>query len=194
LTTKRDQKLEALATVLREIEGVRYVSRQGITRQRVTDADIPSIAIEEQRTQFIVLQRIGKRRVVEVRDTLVLELRTREERNEGREGNHSTKRDAFQNAVLGLLWGNPTLVCQLEGESEPTAHAKDVAGPSDPESRYLPTSTGSTSALLTIVASHEDVFDESTYTAWLSASFTAYARDEVGEDDSARPEINVDLT
>ncbi len=123
----REQALEALKTVLQGVPGVRFVDRQTITEELVSDAQLPAILVDETRTEYKWNERHG-RRALGARLGVTLDLQVRaQRRTDGPGANVSTIREAFAFAVIEHLTNNPELRCQLTNEPNETPHVQDCA-------------------------------------------------------------------
>lgn len=163
-TSSRERLLEALASALRSLEGVKYVSRQAITPDLLSDAQLPAIIIDESNARYRWLERHGER-CAEVSNALVLDLQVRAKRNPNAPGgNPSTVREAFVAAVIAHLAHHATLTVQLPGEDEPCAHARDVASQFDVQ--FVAAPSPYARALITIRADTYDHFDSRARTNW----------------------------
>lgn len=178
--SQRDRMLDALVAVLQGLDGVRYVDRQAITAETVSDAQMPAILIDEVRTQYRWYERHGGR-AMGLRSVLVLDLQARAtRRTDGPGANTSTARELFANAVLGHLADNPTLNVQLDGEEEAVDHAYDIATQFDV--RYVRMEDPYVRALITLEAEPcPEVFDGRTYTDWQQLILDAYTDRENAE-------------
>ena len=178
-TSQRDQMLDALVAVLRGLEGVRYVDRQAITRELVTDAQMPAIIIEEVGTNYRWIERHGDRKM-RVRSGIVIDLQARaRRRKDGPGGNVSTARENFVRAVLNHLANNPMLQTQLAGEDESTPHAYDTSHLFDV--RYVREADPFVRALITIQVDTDDVFDSRTRTDWQQLILNTTANPEISD-------------
>lgn len=126
-TTNRERALEALRVVLSGIPGVRFVDRQTITEELISDPQLPAILIDEGRTGYSWEDRHG-RRALGALATVTLDLQCRASRRaDGPGADVSTTREIFIGAVIEELSNNPELICRLEGEEAPIAHVRDCA-------------------------------------------------------------------
>jgi len=195
-TSAREQMLRALKAVLQEIPGVKTVDRQHILSEMLAESQLPSIRIEEVGARYQWTHRQQPRLIAEVFSTLVLDLQLsapRQRRGPGQE--ESSSREAFVHIVLTKLAQNPTLLCQLDGESSPRAHARDVsAGTELADVRYPKTEGGWARALIQLTVRHEEVLDEQASGAWQHVLWSLRALDEAGEEDSYEPERTHDVT
>jgi len=129
-TSSRERLLEALRVVLLGIEGVKTVRRQPPTmNMALSDSETPAIIIDDPTVQYEWLDRHG-RRIMQSSSSVVLDCHAVANYVAGREAyaNVATLRETFARRVMLELANNPTLVVQLDDETEPQAHAKDVAG------------------------------------------------------------------
>lgn len=179
--------LEALKTVLSGIEGVKFVSRQAITSEMVSDAQMPAILIDETLSRYTWASRSGAR-TMDVGCVLGLEVQVRSIRAKGNSVSESTVRELLVNEVIQTLVHNSRLICQLPGEAEEQAHARDVADQFSV--RYVPGAGNTGRALITITSYFTAVFDRRTKTEWqqLFLELAAEGAEEVPA------EIEIDLT
>jgi hypothetical protein len=139
MATAREQMLEALAVVLRSMDGVKTVRRQALSEQMLTDAELPGIIIDEIQTDGA--WEAKARRVMKLTSQIVLDCQMICRRTPAMpDGNASTARELFADAVLSTLANNPQLRVLLDGEVEvidppvpggtprPPKHAMDVLG------------------------------------------------------------------
>lgn len=186
-TSAREAMLEALKTVLSGIDGVKFVSRQAITSEMVSEAQMPAILIDETLSRYSWISRAGQR-TMNVGCVLGLEVQVRTIRARGNEVNESTVRELLVNEVLQTLIHNSRLICQLPGEDEDTAHARDVG--EQFSVRYVPGNGNTARALITITAEFTAVFDRRTKIEWqqLFLELAAEGAEEVPDN------IEIDIT
>lgn len=188
----REKALQALEKVLGAIPGVRYVNRQAITPELVSDQQLPAIIVEEVRTQYRWTNRARREAVLS--SILVLDLQVQSSRLEKASGmNTSSIREAFVEQVMKTLAGSATLNAQLEGEANAQDHARDVAG-TLADVQYPAAPPPKARALVTIRVDIDTTYDSRTRTAWERLVLDLYALDEVGEEDSYEPAITLDVT
>lgn len=194
-TSAREEMLQALKAVLQEIPGVKTVDRQHILSEMLAESQLPSIRIEEVGARYQWTHRQQPQLTAEVSSTLVLDLQLsapRQRRGPGQE--ESSAREAFVHIVLTKLAQNPTLLCQLDGDPSPRAHARDVSvGTALADVRYPKTEGGWARALVQITVRHEEVFEEQASGAWKHVLWSLRAHDGEGDEDSYEPERTHDV-
>lgn len=172
--------LDALVAVLQGLDGLTYVDRQGITPELVADTQMPSVLVDEVRTQYRWYDRHGGRSIGAT-CALVLDLQARATRRTSGQGpNISTARELFVNAVLNHLANNPTLNTQLDGEAEAADHARDIATRFDV--RYVRAPAPYVRALVTIEAEPcVERFDDRTKTDWQQLIVNTWTDRDIGD-------------
>lgn len=120
--------LDALAKVLRQIPGVRFVDRQDIDpTSMVASSQLPAIVIDEQSSEYEWLNRHGDRSL-RVNSQIILDLQANAATaSKGPGYSVSTVRELFTARVIFELVNESTLTVQLDSEDEPTKHANDSA-------------------------------------------------------------------
>lgn len=192
MSSPREQMLEALRAHLVGIEGVRFVDRQGLRADRLSDAQIPAILIVEQSTNEIWVERHHDRET-EIQDTIILDVQLKAARETTGPGvTVSTAREALRRAIIGHLISNPTLRLQLEGEGEPLDHCIDcAAGPF--RVRYMPEPEPYARFLLEIAITVDDTHDDRARTTWTQIVMDR-CPPEGADDDTPVHTITYDLT
>jgi hypothetical protein len=149
---QREAMLEALKNALEQVPGVRYVDRQAITEQLVSDHQMPAIIIDEDRTEYTWMERHGTRTMRAV-DTVGLDCQVLCQRGDFR-GNVSTVRQAFAWQVMNTLANASTL-----GDACKDAALRFAV-------RYPETDYPYARVIIGIVVDGYEVFDEREQTVW----------------------------
>lgn len=169
--------LEALAEVLRGIQGVQFVDRQDIDpTSMVSEANLPAIIIDEERSQYEWAERHGAREMA-FASSIVLDLQAYTRKSGDRAGYQiSTVRELFVARVLNQLANEATLTVQLADENQPQSHADDVALQFDV--RYPKVKPPQCRALVSISAHGEEVFDDRQVNDWKTLAADLYSHDD----------------
>ena len=178
----RERMLAALEKVLSGIDGVVFVSRQAISSAMVSDAQLPAILIEEQRTRYSWQTARAGTRVATISSLLALDLQIHTKRGKGAGSvSESTVRECFVDEVLQTLVQNPCLRATLDEEGEvEEAHARDALA-DFAEVRYVPGQGGYARALILIRVVVEATYDRRERTEWKSLIVELYPEDKMPE-------------
>lgn len=187
-TSNRERMLEALAEVLRGIEGVQFVDRQDIDpTSMVSEAKLPAIVIDEERTRYEWAERHGQREMA-FASSIILDLQAYTRKSDDRAGYQiSTVRELFVARVLNELANESTLTTQLADENEPQAHADDVA--IDFDVRYPKVKPPKCRALVTISSAGQEYFDDRQVSDWQKIVAEIYSYDD--SDDPPDTEFSI---